>query len=67
MVLRVNLYGAPGTAPLLSCDQPIDLGCDLQLEVDNIADALATIGLQAVSVAQRFDAQGQPVDARPLG
>ncbi|WP_228893866.1 DUF2863 family protein [Pseudoduganella aquatica] len=67
MVLRVNLYSAPGAAPLLSCDQPIDLGCDLQLEVDNIADALATIGLQAVSVAQRFDAQGQPVDAQPLG
>lgn len=69
MVLRVNLYPAAGGAPLLSCDKPIDLGCDLQLEVDDIADALATIGLpaQAISVAQRFDAQGQPVQAAPLG
>jgi len=66
MVLRVNLYGA-GNSVLLSCDKPIDLGCDLQLEVDDIADALATIGLHAVSVAQRFDAQGQPVEAQPLG
>jgi hypothetical protein len=65
MVLRVNLYGA-GNSVLLSCDKPIDLGCDLQLEVDDIADALATIGLHAVSVAQRFDAAGQPVEAKPL-
>ena len=70
MVLRVNLYGADDAGDnsvLLSCDKPIDLGCDLQLEVDDIADALATIGLHAVSVAQRFDAQGQPVEAQPLG
>ena len=66
MVLRVNLYASAGAAPLLSCDKPVDLGCDLQLEVDDIADALATIGLHAVSVAQRFDAQGQPVEALPL-
>jgi hypothetical protein len=66
MVLRVNLYGAGASGVLLSCDKPIDLGCDLQLEVDDIADALATIGLHAVSVAQRYDAQGQPVAAQPL-
>jgi hypothetical protein len=67
MVLRVNLYAAPGGPVILSCDKPIDLGCDLQLEVDDIADALATIGLHGVSVAQQFDARNQPVDARPLG
>ncbi|WP_377702091.1 DUF2863 family protein [Pseudoduganella sp. UC29_71] len=66
MVLRVNLYAAPGGPAILSCDKPIDLGCDLQMEVDDIADALATIGLHSVSVAQQFDARNQPVDARPL-
>jgi hypothetical protein len=67
MVLRVNLYGAAGGAPLLSCDKPIDLGCDLQLEVEDVADALATIGLKSVSVAQRYDAHNQPVEPQPLG
>lgn len=70
MMLRVNLYPAGGGdgQPLASCDKPIDLGCDLQLEVDDVADALATIGLaaDAVSVASRYDAQGRPVDPRPL-
>ncbi|MES2261358.1 MAG: DUF2863 family protein [Pseudomonadota bacterium] len=66
MVLRVNLYGAGGSAPLASADKPLDLGCDLELEIDDVADALATIGITTVSVAQRFDAQGVPLEAHPL-
>lgn len=66
MVLRVQLYAAGG-ALLARSDKPLDLGADLEIEVDDVADALATIGVTAVSVAQRFDAQGVPVDAVALG
>ena len=58
MVLRVNLLGAGG-AVLASADKPLDLAADLQAEVDDICDALATLGVQKVSVALRFDPDGQ--------
>lgn len=57
MVLRVALMGPDG-ALLASADKPLDLAADLQAEVDDIADALATLGVQTVSVALRFDADG---------
>ncbi|RFP12148.1 MULTISPECIES: DUF2863 family protein [unclassified Duganella] len=64
MVLRVQLRD--GEAVLASGDKPLDLGADLELEVDDLRDALASIGVGAVQVALRFDAQGQPVELRPL-
>lgn len=71
MVLRVKLYPqspAGGDTVLASADKPIDLGCDLQLEVDDVADALASIGIDAaaISVAARYDAQGKPQAPQPL-
>jgi hypothetical protein len=45
MVLRVNLYRADNDALLCSSDKPLDLAADLQDEVDDIGDALATIGI----------------------
>ncbi|GJJ01334.1 hypothetical protein RugamoR64_18720 [Duganella rhizosphaerae] len=64
MVLRVQLRD--GEAVLASGDKPLDLGADLELEVDDLRDALASIGVAAVQVALRFDADGQPVEPRPL-
>jgi hypothetical protein len=64
MVLRVNLMGE-GDVLLASADKPLDLAADLQLEVDDICDALATLGVQQVAVAMRFDQQGQPQEERP--
>ena len=64
MVLRVQLRD--GEAVLASGDKPLDLGADLELEVDDLRDALASIGVSAVQVALRFDADGQPVELRPL-
>lgn len=64
MVLRVNLLGAGG-AVLASSDKPLDLAADLQAEVDDICDALATLGVQTVSVALRFDPAGQALEVRP--
>ncbi|MFA9216938.1 MAG: hypothetical protein ACEQSK_07510 [Sphingomonadaceae bacterium] len=66
MVLRVQLSAAPGTAVLAICDRPLDLAADLELEVDDVRDALASIGILRVAVAQKFDASGQPYDPRPL-
>ncbi|MES2300184.1 MAG: hypothetical protein V4582_24335 [Pseudomonadota bacterium] len=65
MVLRVNLHAAEGGALLSSSDKPLDLAADLQVEVDDVCDALATLGIAGVAVAMRFDAQGKAIDVRP--
>jgi hypothetical protein len=65
MQLRVSLFRRSDGAPVTSADKPLDLGADLVHEIDDICDALATIGLTDLSVAARFDKQGQPVEARP--
>ncbi|NVD69196.1 DUF2863 family protein [Duganella sp. BJB1802] len=64
MVLRVQL--SEDGAVLAHGDKPLDLGADLELEVDDLRDALASIGVAEVLVALRFDADGQPVEPRPL-
>ena len=64
MVLRVQL--SAGAEVLATCDKPLDITADLEVEVDDLRDALASIGIEAVSVALRFDDKGQPVDVRRL-
>ena len=64
MVLRVRL--SAGGAVLASADKPLELDADLELEVDDLRDALASIGIAAVQLALRFDADGQPVEPRAL-
>ncbi|MEJ7805864.1 MAG: DUF2863 family protein [Telluria sp.] len=63
MVLRVCLIGA-GDALLATSDKPLDLAADLQDEVDDLCDALATLGVEQVSVALRFDQDGVAQDER---
>jgi hypothetical protein len=65
MVLRVNLHAVQGGAVLASSEKPLDLAADLQTEVDDVCDALGTLGIGAVSVAMKFDRNGQAVEARP--
>lgn len=66
-VLRVVLYDAGG-ARLAACDKPVDPDCDVEAEVADVADALATLGLDggAVELAAGYDNLGRPMDARPL-
>lgn len=64
MVLRVLLRADDGTA-LASSDKALDLAADLQDEVDDVCDALATIGVGKVFVALRFDGEGAPVEVQP--
>jgi hypothetical protein len=65
MVLRVALFRAGDAAPLATPEMPFDLAADLQTEVDDVCDALATIGIHAVSVAMRFGPDGEPQDVQP--
>ncbi len=64
MELRVCLRSAEG-AVLATASRPLDLAADLQVEVDDICDALATLGITQVAVALRFDAAGQPQEEQP--
>ena len=65
MVLRVNLYAMAGGAALASSEKPLDLGADLEVEVDDICDALNTLGIASLSVALKFDVEGKAVEALP--
>lgn len=64
LVLRVQLYAEAGGALLATCDKPLDLAADLEGELDDLRDALDGIGVRQVSVALKFDAQGNPVAPR---
>lgn len=64
MQLRTCLY-LDGTE-LAACDKPLDLGADLETEVADLRDALASIGLRQLSVALKFDPSGAPVEPQPL-
>ncbi|NRR33886.1 hypothetical protein HSX11_27265 [Oxalobacteraceae bacterium] len=66
MLLRVQLYGPDGGAPLASCDKPLAMAADLELEVDDVRDALASIGVHQLSVALRFDERGLPLEVQAL-
>jgi hypothetical protein len=68
MVLRVQLYGGAQLSGrlLATGERPLELGSDLAVEVDDVRDALSTLGVDDVAVAARFDAQGNPVDPQPL-
>lgn len=63
MVLRVSLVGADGVQ-LAASDKPLDLAADLQAEVDDVRDALATLGVHKVSVALRFGKDGVPQEVQ---
>ena len=63
MVLRVQLMD--GDKVLAKGDRPFELGSDLEIEVDDVRDALATLGITDVAVAERFDPYGRAVDPRP--
>ena len=65
MLLRVQLQAVADGAVLLVTDKPLDLAADLTLEVADLADALATLGIRRLAVALRFDASGQALEEKP--
>ena len=63
--LRINLYALGGGAPLATIDKPVDLADDLEIELEDLCDALATVGLDGILVATGFDEDGEPQGAEP--
>jgi hypothetical protein len=65
IVLRINLYALDGGTPWGSIETPVDLAADLGVEIDNLCDALLSLGLEGVSVAEGFSEDGHPEGAEP--
>ncbi len=65
IVLRVNLYAVDGGPPWATLDKPVDLAADLAADIDDLCDALLALGLEGVSVARGFSADGHPEGAEP--
>jgi len=65
VVLRANLYALDGGLPWGSVEKPVDLAADLTAEVDELCDALLSLGLEGVSIAASFSADGHAEGAEP--
>ncbi|MFC4932879.1 hypothetical protein [Massilia sp. GCM10023247] len=63
--LRVNLYALDGGPPWGGVVKPTDLAADLGAEIDELCDALGTLGIDDVSTADGFSADGHPEGAQP--
>jgi hypothetical protein len=64
-VLRINLYPLDGGAPLATVDKPLDLAAHLEAELEDLCDALSTVGLDGILLARGFDESGEPEGAEP--
>jgi hypothetical protein len=64
-VLRINLYAVDGGPPWATLEKPVDIAAVLADEVDDLCEALLTLGLEGVSVARGFTADGHPEGAEP--
>jgi hypothetical protein len=65
IVLRINLYALDGGTPWGSIETPVDLAADLGAEIDKLCDALLSLGLEGVSVAEGFSEDGHAEGAEP--
>ena len=65
IILRINLYALDGGRPWGSVETPVDLAADLGAEIDNLCDALLSLGLEGVSVATGFSEDGHAEGAEP--
>ena len=63
--LRVKLYALDGGPPWGGTARALDLAADHGAEVDELCDALGSIGIDDVSTADGFDAEGHPEGAQP--
>jgi len=65
IVLHIKLYALDGGTPWGSVETPVDLAADLGTEIDNLCDALLSLGLEGVSVASGFSEDGRAEGAEP--
>lgn len=66
-LLRTQLYPRGGASVLGTIDKPVDLSADLGEELDDLCEALVTLGLGEVAVAAGFDDAGQPEGEQTYG
>lgn len=66
-VLRTNLYVLGEETPFGAIDKDVDLSADLLEEVDELTDALASLGLAQLAMAAGFDTDGRAQGSRVLG
>ena len=64
LMLRVNLYRGGEDGPMVSAEKRFDLAGDVEAELAELCDALRALGIQALSVADKFDADGRAVGVR---
>ena len=67
--LRVNLYRKSDDVLVVTAEKPFGAGVgsdqELENEIDDVCDALGTIGIASLEIAADFDAQGHPLEVRP--
>lgn len=65
-VLRVNIYRSDqiDDVPLASAEKPLVLGFDLEAEIQDLADALASLGIEHLAIAAGYDEDGRPEELR---
>jgi hypothetical protein len=63
--LRVNLYALDGGPPWGGVAKATDLAADIGAEIDELCDALGTLGIDDVSTADGFSPDGHPEGAQP--
>ncbi len=65
IILCVNLYALDGGPPWGGVSRAVDLAADLGVEVDELCDALTSLGIDDVSTADGFSEDGHPEGAQP--
>lgn len=64
VVLRVNLHAEGDDSLLASSEKPVGAAQDFDVEAADTCDALMTLGIKSLALADSFDADGQPVGVR---
>jgi len=61
LALRVNLYGETGQL-VATVDKPLDADRDLEVELEDTCDALLTLGVTRVDLAEGFEENGDALN-----
>lgn len=66
ILVRVDLHAESDDRLLGSAEKPLGHGRPLQTDIDDVCDALNTLGVKTLMLAARFDAEGKPLEVRPV-
>ncbi|MDB5777038.1 MAG: hypothetical protein JWP38_3171 [Herbaspirillum sp.] len=66
LFLRVNVYRDGDDTPIASVEKPLALERDPEMEIEDVCDALATIGIVRLGLAEGFDEAGLPLNTQAV-